>query len=456
MPSNYVLLRKVTLSTSAASVTFSSIPTTGYTDLKLVWSSRSSADNLDMGIAFNGSGASSSRILWVTTGGSVISEANNYAYYVMNPSGSTANTFSNGELYIPNYTSSINKSFSVDMATENNASTGTRFGIEAGLITSTTAISSIAISPNAGNFVANSEFSLYGIAAVGTEPVISPFATGGDSVTNDGTYWIHTFLSSGTFTPGKNLTCDYLVVAGGGGMGVSGAGAGGLRSTVTATGGGGSLESPLSLTSSTAYPVIIGAGGAGSPDGQIAMGSQGSNSIFHNIVSLGGGRGSKDIGPSRSDGISGGSGSGGFVGGALTNPGVGQGGSGTTGQGYAGGNSGPHADATSSGGGGGGAGAVGGTPSTANTNAPGGNGVAVSITGSSVTYAGGGGSGIYGNGTAAAGGTGGGGAGATGNAAGSSGTPNTGGGAGAAYSEAYRYAAYSGGSGVVIIRYPMV
>ena len=44
-----------------------------------------------------------------------------------------------------------------------------------------------------------------------------------------------------------NFSADYLVIAGGGsggagGVGGGGGGAGGFRSTVTATGGGGSLE----------------------------------------------------------------------------------------------------------------------------------------------------------------------------------------------------------------------
>jgi hypothetical protein len=39
----------------------------------------------------------------------------------------------------------------------------------------------------------------------------------GGTITNDGTNWIHTFTSSGTFVPYENLTADYLVVAGGGG-----------------------------------------------------------------------------------------------------------------------------------------------------------------------------------------------------------------------------------------------
>jgi hypothetical protein len=36
-----------------------------------------------------------------------------------------------------------------------------------------------------------------------------------------------------------------------------------LRSTVTATGGGGSLESPLFLEFNTSFTVTVGAGGAG-------------------------------------------------------------------------------------------------------------------------------------------------------------------------------------------------
>jgi hypothetical protein len=64
------------------------------------------------------------------------------------------------------------------------------------------------------------------------------------------------------------LTVDYLVVAGGGGGGGDNSWrvvrcAGGLRSTVTATGGGGSLESALTLVAGTSYTVTVGAGGAG-------------------------------------------------------------------------------------------------------------------------------------------------------------------------------------------------
>jgi hypothetical protein len=72
---------------------------------------------------------------------------------------------------------------------------------------------------NAGSFVQNSTFYLYGVAKLGTTPAIVPYATGGDTIMTDGTYWYHTFVSSGTFTPQKAMSCDVLVVAGGGGGG---------------------------------------------------------------------------------------------------------------------------------------------------------------------------------------------------------------------------------------------
>jgi hypothetical protein len=163
MPTTYTKIATVTVGAGgAASIDFTSIPAT-YTDLKLVWSTRSSADNYDMGVTYNGSNANvTSRILWHTTAGTVISEANNYAYYVMNPSGSTASTFCSGELYMPNYAGSTNKSFSVDMVTENNGSV-VRQGLQAGLNSNTAAITSIGITPNAGNFVQHSTATLYGI-----------------------------------------------------------------------------------------------------------------------------------------------------------------------------------------------------------------------------------------------------------------------------------------------------
>ena len=442
MAANYVLLAKnVVGAAGASSVTFSNIPQTGYTDLvvkaKIRTNHSGTSDLAPM--AFNGgpTGTSySNRTVYgdytaAYSGSS--SSGNSLVNVPVNGGGSTANTFSNTEWYIPNYTSSEYKSISVDTVGEGN-STSANYNytqLTAGLWANTSAITSIYLSPYFGSlFSQYSTFYLYGVAKLGTTPAIAPYATGGDVVTTDGTYWYHTFNSSGTFTPRKALTCDYLVVAGGGGSGntstFGGGGAGGLRSTVTATGGGGSLESALSLASGTGYTVTIGAGGTNVPA------TNGNDSVFSTITSTGGGKGG--VGGAGQNAGNGGSGGGAAYQNSTR-------GTGTANQGYNGGTGGTTAPNYGSGGGGG----AGGVGTNGTSGAPGGGnggvGVAVAITGTSVYYAGGGG-GNADAGTLSSGGLGGGGKGGN-PGGGTGGTANTGGGAGAG----------NGGSGIVIVRY---
>jgi hypothetical protein len=428
MAQNYVLLERIELNASAASVTFSNIPQSGYTDLKIVISARVDTANTSrtMYMRVNGSSTSWTQRSIYGTGSAAGSDSttgygSTFLYCgEVNGSTSTTSTFTNTEVYCPNYLSSNYKSFSVDSAQENNA-TAAFLTLMAGLWSNTSAISTILFSPDSGNFVQYSTFSLYGLAAVGTTPAIAPKASGGN-ITTDGTYWIHTFLSSGTFIPATNLTCDYLVVAGGGGTGGSatsgGGGAGGLRSSVSPTGGGGSAESAISATSGTAYTITVGAGGAGSSG---AAGTSGSNSIFSTITSTGGG-----FGTASGAAASGGSGGGGATAGA-----------GTSGQGYAGGTG----EA-----GGGGAGGVGQVSAFNGTN-KGGAGVSNSISGTSTAYAGGGNPG-GGQGNTFGGGNGEYGANSNNQ---TDGTVNTGGGGGGKWGGSQ--AGKSGGSGIVIIRY---
>lgn len=397
-----------------------------------------------MTIAYNGSTSNfSSR--WLIGDGATASSSNSSTTFSnliawIDGSADTANTFSNTEITIPNYTSANFKSASADSVMENNSTTAYQSMI-ANLWSSTAAISSVTLNCyGGGNIAQHSTFSLYGVSALGTTPTRAPKATGGDIIMTDGTYWMHTFINSGTFKPATGLTCDYLVVAGGGGAATNfggGGGSGGLRCTVGATGGGGSLESALSLASGTAYTVTIGAGGA--------TATQGSNSVFSTITSTGGGLGAT---------LGGNGGSGGSGGGASSTTVARTGGTGTTNQGYAGGN------ATGAGapffgaGGGGGAGAVGGAYAGGSTSGNGGTGVTTSISSSSVTYAGGGGGGGYTpySITAGTGGSGGGGNGATpAAAAGVAGTANTGGGGGGGAGD--NGAGGAGGSGIVIVRY---
>jgi hypothetical protein len=458
MPNNYVLLERIELNASAASVTFANIPQTGYTDLKVVASART--DNTGAGYrikaSFNGSSSNfTGRFLYGGGSGSgASSTTTNEIFGFVDGTTETASTFSNNEIYIPNYLSTTAaKSVSTDTVMENNA-TQAYSALWAGLWNPGTqaAINSVTLTAELGNFVANSTFSLYGLAALGTTPTIAPKASGGNVIDYDGTYWIHTFNTNGTFTPQIGLTCDYLVVAGGGGGGgYSGGGAGG--------GGYRFSASPISLILNTNYTVTVGAGGSGgSGTAGGATGTSGNNSVFSTITSTGGGAGGTT--DTNRNGASGGSGGGA---GWLYPTTLGTGGAGNTpstspSQGNNGGNG--YTDAAGSnnaGGGGGGASATG----TAGASLKGGNGgagTASSISGSSITYAGGGGGGTNSSGgVVGSGGAGGGGAGgstpSTGNP-GTAGTANLGGGGGGGGGGAPSGGAGgAGGSGIVIIRY---
>ena len=458
MANNYVLLQRVEVGAAgAASINFTNIPQTGYTDLKLVASMRGDqalVANAAL-ISLNGLTTSFTNKLIEGNGASVASYSNSPGRFLGNYTGSTAtvNTFSNVEVYIPNYTSSNYKSFSTDGVTENNATTSYA-DLNASLWSNTAAITSITVTPTSGSFVANSTFSLYGLAAVGVTPTVAPKASGG-SITTDGTYWYHTFRSSGFFVPQVGLTCDALVVAGGGSGGSYYGGGGGA--------GGVCYQTSRSVPIAT-YTVTVGAGGAAA---NAVLGNNGINSAFDTITSNGGGGGGRWL-TTGSNGLTGGSGGGGSMGTAAGNTTTGgsanQGTSGgATGYGFAGGNGYRGTPPAYKGGGGGGAGAVG-TNAAVNDATDGANGGAglntwsswatATSTGVSGYYAGGGGGSTEGS-NPGAGGGGGGGRGAIGATLSPavSGTANTGSGGGADSAIA---PSGSGGSGVVIIRYPIV
>jgi hypothetical protein len=114
----------------AASVTFSGIPQT-FTDLILVYSGRSSTDDLfDWGIQVNGDGSTNKldrNVIYNSSSGSAQSLSNTLtaagnAGRVPITSG-TSNTFGNVKIYIPNYATSVSKVYSFDNVAENNATT---------------------------------------------------------------------------------------------------------------------------------------------------------------------------------------------------------------------------------------------------------------------------------------------------------------------------------------------
>jgi hypothetical protein len=446
MTANYVLLEKITVGAAGAvGVTFSNIPQTGYTDLAIRVSARSSG-SYKRGVLlcyFNGSTSNLTyrRLYGVPafggTPGSDAGSNSTTSYFSGNTS--TSNTFGNDEIYIPNYTSSNFKSYSSDGVSEDNSNeAGTTF--TANLWSSTAAITSITLADDQGNsFAAGSTFYLYGVAKLGTTPAISPKATGGDIIETDGTYWYHAFLSSGTFTPTVGLSCDILVAAGGGGGGRPASGAG----FAGGGGAGGVLGyATQSIASGSAQTITIGAGGG--------INTSGSNSQFGSLTaSTGGGAG----GGFNVAGSAGGNGGGGGENSA----------GGTGSQGFNGGAGG--GTGTGGGGGGGGAGANGVTATNSSGGGAGGAGVStvtnwgslstvLTTTGTGVSgFIAGGGGGSADAAAVGAGGSGGGGAGGknTSSPPAVSGTANTGSGGGGSTNVAY--VAGSGGSGLVIVRY---
>lgn len=430
----YIKIASQTLTSGQVEVLFQNIPQ-NYTDLLIVVSAtENNSDGMDMRVGNNSIDSSSNySVTWFRGNGSAAS-----SYRVLNYSsmevGNVNSTVSNFIINLNNYSNTT--TFKTAISRSNNT---TQFAATTvSCWRNTSAINQISFKNGSYvNHLPSSTFTIYGI-----ECAKNPYAEGGDKVYSTGTHWVHEFYNSGLFVPRQNLTADYLVVAGGGGVVngdvMGGGGAGGLRSTVTATGGGGSLESPLSLTAQ-AYTVTVGAGGSL---------SAGSNSVFSTITSLGGGVGQTF----QTNGGAGGSGGGAGIAGGF---GTRTGGAGTANQGYAGGDTVRFPDdqtvrqGSGGGGGAGGAGAINTSPSNYGTGGAGGAGVAISISGSSVTYAGGGGA--WGGTVGGAGGAGGGGNGygGVGLVAGANGTANTGGGAGGGRLVSY------GGSGIVIVRYPI-
>lgn len=315
-------------------------------------------------------------------------------------------------------------------------------------------------------------------------------STGATYTTTSDNYGVFTFTGAGTFTPSVSGNIELLLVGGGGASYYAnnplyynggGGGAGGavyygaeLHQTTQGT--------SLAVIAGVTYTITIGAGA--SQASTTSSTRRGSNSTFvggiYNITAYGGGAGhggggggGGGAGTSYPDGltISGVS----LVGGAgSTN--IARGGTGYSGQGYDGGNRLHGGDSGGyAGGGGGGAGSKGGTagaPQVATTPTPaasrlyspdGGNGIYTKISGTATYYGGGGGGGLYSGIASIAdlrfgyGGLGGGGNGSDSNANprvdSSPGQANTGGGGGG---PSFVAGNGTGGSGICIIRYPLV
>jgi hypothetical protein len=168
MATTYTLISSVTVgSGGAADITFSSIPAT-YTDLLVKCSLREDGGSFpNARIQFNANTSNYSHRILSGSGSaaSSYSATNNGIDFISNDAASqTANTFSNCEIYIPNYAGSNNKSVSADAVSENNATAAYAL-LTAGLWSDSSAITSIKLYSGGGNnFVEHSTAYLYGIS----------------------------------------------------------------------------------------------------------------------------------------------------------------------------------------------------------------------------------------------------------------------------------------------------
>lgn len=166
MATTYRRIGSVTVgSGGATSIEFTSIPSI-YTDLVLKTSLRTDRALEIDAILFTLNSSTSNftfRRLF-GDGSSVTSDTGTRTVVIADAATSTSSTFSNNEIYIPNYADSNRKSYSVDSITESN-NTYSRADLIAGLWSDTSAITSITLTPNIGpNFVQYSTATLYGIS----------------------------------------------------------------------------------------------------------------------------------------------------------------------------------------------------------------------------------------------------------------------------------------------------
>jgi hypothetical protein len=447
MPNTYTELLRTTVGTATTSVTLSSIPS-GYTDLVLIVNASSTSTNNHHIRVGNGSidtGSNYSTTILYGDGSSAGSARFSSAGYIYAGQGSTSQF--TDVFNFQNYSNTTTNKTVINRTSVVTA--GGWVGANVGLWRSTSAINTIEYYTAAGNINVGATFSLYGIANANQG---AAKATGG-IITEDSQYWYHTFGASGAFVPKQSLSCDVLVVAGGGSGGGQYAGGGGA--------GGVAYDGARSL-SATSYNVTIGGGGT-AISSSAANGNTGTNTSFDTLVANGGGGGGSWNGTG-ANGLTGGSGGGGSMGtssGNTTSGGVATQGASTGDIGYGSNGGGGLRTSVFLGGGGGGAGAVG----VAATGSVAGNGGAgintysswLTVTGIGVSgfIAGGGGGGAEGSGTTnGTGGSGGGGAGglASVSSVGIAGTVNTGSGGGGYAANALGLSG-AGGSGVVIVRY---
>lgn len=170
MATTYEKIASVTVgSGGAASIDFTSIAA-DWDDLLIKLSPRNGSGNTsDMALRFNGNSGNNYSQRHIYGDGAAAFSGNDTNQNLLSRAGvaagtnATASTFSNVEIYIPNYAGSTNKSLSIDSVSENNGTTAYQHLI-AGLWSQTAAITSVTLYVNGSNLAHN--FAEYSIATL--------------------------------------------------------------------------------------------------------------------------------------------------------------------------------------------------------------------------------------------------------------------------------------------------
>lgn len=167
----FTLISKTVLTSTASTVTFSSIPAT-YTDLCVRFGARSNSASFFDGRAqinsvASGYAAQELRQAGTTSPTAALNSGEAYMYLdsALQYDGASANSWGSSEMYLPDYTTNKTKIALCFSGVEENTTdaAGNMFSVQAHNTNSTEVISSITFSLTAGSFVSGSSFFLYGI-----------------------------------------------------------------------------------------------------------------------------------------------------------------------------------------------------------------------------------------------------------------------------------------------------
>lgn len=148
----------------AASISFTSIPAT-YTDLCIKICARTTNAYFRDSVSIQPNGATTNKTnLFLIGQGTTSSAGPQSDIYVEieGSTGTTTNVFGSADIYIADYASNHNKTFSIETVTENNGASSNALCLTAGLWSSSAAITSLTFL-GGGSFMQYSTAVLYGI-----------------------------------------------------------------------------------------------------------------------------------------------------------------------------------------------------------------------------------------------------------------------------------------------------